>query len=56
MRHLRSLQIRSDYPIQNTDFLHWSIITVLAKTNHYWEAHIEALEAQAVREAEAAAS
>jgi hypothetical protein len=24
-----------------------SVITVLAKTNHYWQAHIEALEAAA---------
>ena len=47
------LPVSAEYRLKNEVK---SIITVLAKTNHYWEAHIEALEAQAAREAEAAAS
>jgi hypothetical protein len=45
------LPVSPDYRLKNEVK---SIITVLAKTNHYWQAHIEALEAQARAAAERA--
>lgn len=42
------LPVSPDYQLKNEIK---SIVTVLAKTNHYWQAHVEAQEAQAAEQA-----